>query len=55
MDINFALYGDPGYPFGSTQDKVVDDTPGDEAAEINMIRKNIANMMARNHNIQEIP
>ncbi|KAL3746990.1 hypothetical protein ACJRO7_015863 [Eucalyptus globulus] len=55
MDMNFALYGDPEYPFGPTQDEVVDDTPGDEAAEINMIRKNIANMMARDHNMQEIP
>ncbi|KAL3743925.1 hypothetical protein ACJRO7_019087 [Eucalyptus globulus] len=55
MDRNFALYGDPDYPLGSTEDEVVDDASRDEAAEINMIRKNIANMMARDHNMQEIP
>ncbi|KAL3728828.1 hypothetical protein ACJRO7_033415 [Eucalyptus globulus] len=55
MDRNFALYGDPDYPLGSTEDEVVDDASHDEAAEINMIKKNIANMMARDHNMQEIP
>ncbi|XP_030445514.2 uncharacterized protein LOC115668158 [Syzygium oleosum] len=55
MDKNFSHYGDPDYPFGAREVEVADDTPLEQAAEINMLRKSIANKMARDYNLPEIP
>lgn len=54
MDKNFSLYEDPEYPFGPRDVEVVDDTLQEQTIEMNMLRKNIANKMARNYNMPEI-
>ena len=54
MDKNFSLYGDPEYPFRSRKVEVVNDISHEPVAEINMLRKSIANKMARDHNLPEI-
>ncbi|KAL3734424.1 hypothetical protein ACJRO7_023731 [Eucalyptus globulus] len=54
-DRNFSLYGDPEYSCEPVQDEVVGDTSTDEEIEMNMLIKNIANKMARDHNMPEIP
>ncbi|XP_048131248.1 putative nuclease HARBI1 [Rhodamnia argentea] len=55
MDKNFSRYGDPEYPCGPIQEEVVDDIFHEEASEINMLRKSIANQMARDNDMDEIP
>ena len=55
MDKNFSQYGDSEYSFGSAQDEVIDDTSTEENIEINMLRKRIANQLAIDNNIAEIP
>ncbi|XP_039162381.1 putative nuclease HARBI1 isoform X2 [Eucalyptus grandis] len=54
MDKNFSLYEDPEYPFGPKDVEVVDDTLQEQTIGMNMLRKNIANKMARDYNIPEI-
>ncbi|KAL3720411.1 hypothetical protein ACJRO7_005259 [Eucalyptus globulus] len=54
MDKNFSQYGDPEYPYGTTEVDVVDDTSNEEAIEINILRTSIANQMARDYNMPEI-
>ncbi|XP_048127282.1 putative nuclease HARBI1 [Rhodamnia argentea] len=55
MDRNFSRYGDPEYPCGPIQEEVADDISHEGATEINMLRKSIANKMARDNNMAEIP
>ena len=55
MDKNFYFYGDPEYLFGAREVEVADDTSHEQAYEINMLRKSIANKMARDYNLPEIP
>ncbi|XP_039164588.1 putative nuclease HARBI1 [Eucalyptus grandis] len=54
-DRNFSLYGDPEYSCEPVQDEVVGDTSTEEEIEMNMLRKNIDNKMAMDHNMPEIP
>ncbi|KAI3408446.1 uncharacterized protein J3R85_020287 [Psidium guajava] len=53
-DKNFSIYEDSEYPFGPTQDEVTNDA-STEGTEMNMLRKSIANIMAKDHNMPEIP
>ncbi|KAI3417308.1 uncharacterized protein J3R85_014582 [Psidium guajava] len=55
MDRNFSRYGDLEYPCGPIQEEVADDISHEEANEMNMLRKSIANQMARDNNMDEIP
>ncbi|XP_030444318.2 uncharacterized protein LOC115666804 [Syzygium oleosum] len=55
MDKNFSQYGDSEYPFGNAQDEVIDDTSTEEDIEINMLKKRIANQLAIDNNMAEIP
>ncbi|KAL3715621.1 hypothetical protein ACJRO7_007363 [Eucalyptus globulus] len=54
-DRNFSFYGDPEYSCEPVQDEVVGDTSTEEEIEMNMLRNNIANKMARDHKMPEIP
>jgi len=55
MDKNFSLYGDPRYLFEPTQDELANNTLTEEGNQIITLRKTIANKMARDNNMPEIP
>ena len=55
MDKNFSLYGDSVYLFRDREVEVADDTSHEQATEINMLRKSIANKMTRDYSMPIIP
>ncbi|KAL3747530.1 hypothetical protein ACJRO7_016338 [Eucalyptus globulus] len=55
MDRNFSLYGDPMYLAEPMQDNLANIQLTEEGNQINTLRKTIANKMARDNNMPEIP
>ncbi|XP_030532197.1 uncharacterized protein LOC115742200 [Rhodamnia argentea] len=55
-DRNFSEYGDPEYVNESMHDEVTDDVIStEEGTEMSILRKRIANKIARDHGMEEIP
>ncbi|XP_030537295.1 uncharacterized protein LOC115745831 [Rhodamnia argentea] len=55
IDRNFSVYGDPDYAYISTEEEVVDGVSDVQASEMNVLRKSIANKMAMDCNMPQIP
>lgn len=54
-DKNFELFGDPEHPYEPSDNDTMDDTSTEEGVEMNVLRKTIANKMARDRHMAEIP